>query len=108
MKIFIYGAGASKGSQPHAPNPSLVAPLTNDLFSLTYESSAREVGLTPNKLTIYRQAVESSESLETWLTNWWSTAQLIEDKNLQQAHLSQFGRITLYLWWLLYKISNYS
>jgi hypothetical protein len=108
MKIFVFGAGASKGSQPGIGNLSLHAPLTDELFNSSYANFANEVGLTSELLEQYRNGAKGSESLEIWLTNWWSRIQAVDDINFRQANLSRFGQISLYLWLLLYNVSTYA
>jgi len=44
MKIFIFGAGASQGSQK-----DLDSPLIDELFDEKYHEIAKEIGLNPEK-----------------------------------------------------------
>jgi hypothetical protein len=54
MKVFIFGAGASQGSQLTTPHDEFKAPLTNELFNKYYEKHAEEVSLYQANLDIYR------------------------------------------------------
>ena len=108
MKIFIFGAGASLGSQGKIPysNPSLQAPLVDELFKPVYQNSAFQI-LSATEFAECQKAVEGIEnkSVEKWLTQEWNSIDSISDAMVKNAQRALFGHILFYIWNLLRMVS---
>ena len=104
MKVFIFGAGASVGSQgPRCGGP--LALLINDLFDRRYEPYAHQAGLTDAHLEAFDLGIRSaSGDLEGWLTDKWTQSRLLTPRSRQAQQLS-FGRIAFYMWAMLSRVS---
>jgi len=108
MKIFIFGAGASLGSQDRtigSLDPSFHAPLVDQLFNPTYKKYSNNT-LNESEFEECKNAVKSCGSLERWLTERWEAIQALRDENSKQAEKAFFGGITFYLWFLLQAVSS--
>ena len=105
MRVFIFGAGASLGSQENS-NPGTKAPLTNQLFDDAYSAIAGQISLTPSDLARYRSSVPANSSLEAWLTDRWNEIPTKKTPATQASLRKVFGAITFYIWWLMQNVSN--
>lgn len=106
-KVFIFGAGASLGSQQeYIHNQELLPPLSNDLFRNEYVGYAQQLGLSMEDFKRYRTEIEEAESVEQWLTSLWDSANKQKTERNKKAIQSEFGKITYYMWRLLQVVSN--
>ena len=108
MKIFIFGAGASRGAQPDNVHEHAIAPLTDELFNARYQKFASMVGLSEPSMNIYRDSISKAKSLEEWLTNEWSKTESIQEvwsKNAQRGLLAQ---IAFYIWLVLRNVTSWT
>ena len=105
MKVFIFGAGASKGSQDFK-TPALTAPLIDELFSKNYEQFAREVGFSKSDLDFCREKVTEIQSLEKWLSSRWTDLNNGGEAKKFFAERAFFGRLTFYIWKVLLAVSE--
>ncbi|MEX0616651.1 MAG: hypothetical protein WD231_02425 [Candidatus Woykebacteria bacterium] len=104
MKVYIFGAGASKGSQVHTVVTE--SPVTNDLFNSQYADRAKEVGLSTKDLESLAKDVSGYESLEDYLTERWLNVQKLKKPWQKESEMRLFGRIALYVWNLLRAVSD--
>ena len=105
MKVYIFGAGASKGSQGNYAS-SVKAPLINEIFNESYAGFAEGVGLSRNELKyIEEQVIAAGLSVEEWLTRRWDLIKSIKTVPSRHAEQKFFGRITCYLWWMFQNVS---
>lgn len=106
MKVFIFGAGASFGSQPEAVSGDKKAPLTRNLFDEQYQSVASGVGIREDDLASYREQIKSSGmSLEAWLTKKWEEKKEYIDQ-FRRIEDTKFGQLVFYLWRLFQLVSD--
>jgi len=106
MQVFIFGAGASKGSQlSDAFAEDHRAPLVNDIFDPRYNSHAHNVHLPLSQMEEYRNSLPPDGSLEEWLTDWWERSESA-GRQRQHADKADFGRISFYMWQLFQAVSN--
>lgn len=105
MKVFVFGAGASKASQ----NPTTYgrggadsAPLADDLFSEQYQGALMQ-GLTIDINECRQQTTD--KGVEEWLTEKWKSIESLTTERARHAERSWFGHINLYLWNILSKVS---
>ncbi len=109
MKIFIFGAGASKGSQGQVDNPSFVSPLTDELFDDEYRGYATygqyEI-LSKAELSKCAEESKNNGSVEQWLTQRWNNINNFTQLRTQSAEKIFFGRLTFYIWQLLQAVST--
>ena len=101
MQLFIFGAGASFGSQGAV---DLRAPLINNLFSGDYANAAMTAGFRGAELRELMTALGPSGDLEAWLTMQWEGLEQLKGKS-RQARQMQFGRIAFYIWLILVQAS---
>ena len=106
MKVFIFGAGASLGSQGPTPysNESLRAPLVDQLFEPRYGDSAHNI-LSDEDFQQGRLAAQSG-SLEKWLTQRWEQIESLKQDINKTSERAFFGRICFYIWNLLQRVST--
>ncbi|MDD5566705.1 MAG: hypothetical protein PHH01_00765 [Patescibacteria group bacterium] len=110
MKVFIFGAGASKGSKkpthsiPDNVLKSRVSPITDELFNQEYESYAGEVKLSTSNLVRYRNEIKEHESLEKWITEKWNNKNSHSDFR-KKGENGEFGKISMYIWRLFQGVS---
>ncbi|MBI5876660.1 MAG: hypothetical protein HZB53_03340 [Chloroflexi bacterium] len=106
MKVFIFGAGASRGAFEHDHSDSaLVAPLVDELFETRYDRHATSI-LEAGDLDECRQGLIKYGSVEKWLTERWERVQRFEQPSSQQSERAFFGRISHYVRRLLQWVSN--
>lgn len=101
MKIYIFGAGASLGSQEpilSTDNP-MRAPLIDELFEDRYSSFATYT-LEKEKLEFFRKEISSREdkSLEKWLETQWNNIEKITPIQSRKSQKRLFGHVLFYLW----------
>lgn len=106
MKVFIFGAGASKASQVDFIKISERSPLMDELFNDVYQVYAEMVGLTNSELNYCREGVGSVGSVEKWLTDRWEKVSTYKTVRTQDTERNFFGRAALYIWLSLLKISE--
>src|SRR4051812_4583557 len=106
MRVFVFGAGASLGSQvpERAVGTRERAPLVNDLFSEAYAGASNGL-LTPKQLEQIRAEVDRAPSLEDWLTARWDAIPTKTVATIQESEKAFFGRVTFYVWQLMMQIS---
>lgn len=107
MKIFVFGAGASQGSQI-GKNIKPKAPTVDKLFDAeNYHEYAEDTGLSRLDLSSYQEDVRRAGSLEGWLTQIWEKEiKSREDKPKNWNRIKMFGKLTIYVWWLMQKVSE--
>lgn len=117
MKVFIFGAGASKGSQKQVasdPGFGLAPPLVNELFlprfanynlSGPYVQPSRYF-LSPAEWSECAYNAEQKKSLEQWLTKRWSEIDAKKQTTSKFAERAFFAKVAFYIWNLLQAISN--
>src|SRR5260370_35432486 len=109
MKIFIFGAGAYKGSQGQVDNPSFVSPLTDELFDEEYRGYATygqyEI-LSKSELSKCANESKKMGSVEQWLTQRWNNISNFSQPRNQKVEKIFFGRVTFYIWQLLQAVSS--
>lgn len=109
MKVFIFGAGASKSSQEAlglANSNNRAAPLVDELFDERYAEYAKQIGLSLSDLAEYHHDSSGWESLEQWLTSKWENINKISVEGIKKAEYAEFGRLTFYVWRTLQLVSN--
>lgn len=106
MKVFIFGAGASLGSQneKYAKGSQHRAPLVDELFDIAYKDYAVDI-LSPDDLTDSNIALKENQTIEQWLTTRWENIKN-KDEKTKHAELAFFGRVTIYIWKLMLSISE--
>lgn len=106
MKVFIFGAGASLGSQDlEIPETHLRAPLINNLFDSQYNTHAAEVRVSYSRLDELKKLI-GDESLEEWLTKEWTRLDELNSKEALAQGRKLFGDLALYIWWLMVRVST--
>ncbi|MFA6042317.1 MAG: hypothetical protein WCV85_04355 [Patescibacteria group bacterium] len=117
MKLFIFGAGASRGStNKNVEHNSLQAPLANELLDDIYKSYADALDLNIDVLRAdYKKYKEEAllnkqvVSLETWMTDLWHKAHAGAGSLTSEIITSYrgfLGRFAHYLRWMLQEISQ--
>ncbi len=105
MRVYVFGAGASQGSQQPGIGPERrIAPLMNQLFAPQYAEYADKVSLTPNELRDLHQSIGETP-IEDWLTERWAAIEGLRTPQAKQAAQTQFGRLTFYVWRMFLEIS---
>ncbi len=109
MKIYIFGAGASLGSQKdkYSKDSLVRAPLVNELFDPRYGESALYM-LTPEELSEFREEIERqpNRSVEEWLGERWNRIESIPSRARKESEKKLFGHIVLYIWNVLRRVSD--
>lgn len=106
MKVFVFGAGASKGAQSITLDKQYQAPLANELFAPQYQDYAVQTLLTPDVMEQYRLESDNVGSVEKWLTQKWDKINSYQSSSKIRRERSSFGHITFYVWRLLQQISS--
>lgn len=107
MKIFVFGAGASQGSQEGLSLPSndeRRAPLVDELFSPQYRF--RTLFLSDEEFAECRQGTLDCGSVEQWLSERWERVESLKEERTKVAEKAFFGKLTFHLWVLLQKVSH--
>jgi len=100
MKVFIFGAGASKGIGTIS-GTKLTFPITSELFDDTYmeflsnRASHNDARFDFSQL-VRKISVEGD--LESYLTKKWENANKKKHKLYQKKEIKWFGGIGLYIW----------
>jgi len=107
VKVFVFGAGASLGSQEHDPNirGRHRAPLVDELFAPDYQHHATLI-LTDDELAECRQLSPQARSVEAWLTERWQAIDAIPNPFYADAERGFFGSVTMYAWLMFSEIST--
>lgn len=104
-KVFIFGAGASTGSQETGTNHYVISPITDNLFISMYNSYWGMFGITEKEAKQVEDGIKKLGSLEKWLNNFWDELQN-KTAASQQRDLNKLGKFTLYIWWLMQQVSQ--
>lgn len=105
MKIFIFGAGASRGAQDNLLGElGLKCPTTEDFFSQEYKKYAKDVDFTEEQLTEFTRD-RNNENLEKWLTEKWDK-EIEHGSGLQNRNTLLFGEFTFYIWSIIWNLSK--
>lgn len=112
MKVFVFGAGASRGSQDYpgghgqddASLSERTSPLVNELFEGAYSHHGRLIGLTGAIMDEVRKGV-AARGVEGWLTSEWESIHRLPAA-AKQAKRDLFGRFAFYLWSLFLEVSQ--
>jgi len=108
MKVYIFGAGASLGSQEKQEMPdNHAAPLVDQLFDPKYEAYANEVYVSPAKIRAFKDKIGDTP-LEPWLTAEWTRLGEPHGKETLAAGRKDFGDLALYIWRMMSTISRNS
>lgn len=109
MKIYVFGAGASLGSQnPEQPLTSQSrAPLIDEIFSPRYKDLALHI-LSASELATFNTEIEKrpDKSVESWLEEQWNVIPTIPSTANKNSQTRLFGRKAMYLWNVLRMVSN--
>lgn len=108
MRIFIFGAGASKGAQQGVVHDIAKAPLTNELFDIRYQNFADMVGLSEATMNNYRQQISGFPFFEDWLTKEWNDIKLKKETRTRDAQKGFLAQIAFYIWLLLINVSKWT
>lgn len=108
MKIFIFGAGASRGAQQGNVHEYAIAPLTNELFNPRYQQFANIVGLSEASMNTYRDEISKVESFEKWLTAEWDKTELIKEIWAKEAQKGLLAQIAFYIWLVLRSVTKWT
>lgn len=107
MQIYIFGAGASSGSQIGVEDTKKLSPLVDNLFSDEYESYARDMKLSDNdRASIIKLLSTHDSSIEEVLNTLWIAARDHPKPLTQSAYVGIFGRIANYLRYLFQAVSE--
>lgn len=108
MKVFIFGAGASLGSQGvDFERLHVKAPLVSDLADPRYSDIADYVGLSQDFLSsLQAEILKSNKSLEQCLTDRWDKINTLNSESKKRTERKFFGQFTFYLWRLLQGVSE--
>jgi hypothetical protein len=110
MKIFIFGAGASLGSQNGRYGQESVyrAPLMDELFHHRYRKIARDYLLDDTLLDKFELEISHREdkSVEKWLSEKWVSLKDIKSEDKKRAEINVFGKIVFYIWNVLRIVST--
>lgn len=99
MKIFIFGAGASRDAQHRQAYHNAIPPLANELFDPRYKEFANMVGLLDPTLSTYRQKIAGFAYFEDWLTGEWDKTQSLHEvrtRDAQKGFLAQLYLVNTY------------
>lgn len=105
MKIFIFGAGASLGSQADNIEVHLKAPLVDNIFDDQYHRYATDV-YTSAALIKQLKSDIGATSLEEWLTKEWDSLSTKKSREALAAGRKRFGATVLYIWRLMAMVST--
>ena len=101
MKVFVFGAGASQGSQGALAPGELKSPLVNELFEEAYRG-CNIAFLTEEHLEQCRN--RGPLSVEDWLTERWERVSTFQSQK-RQSESAFFGKVAFYLWELFRNVS---
>lgn len=107
MNVFVFGAGASLGSQdPHmyGRDSPLRAPLVDQLFDLHYQQHGANI-LVGDDYSECRDGTAAAGSAEKWLTQQWERIEQLSQPQSKAAEWALFGRLAFYIWHFLQLVS---
>lgn len=104
MRVYIFGAGASKGAQPNNVGDQRTAPLMDELFRPSYREYTALTGLTDADLTVLRADI-GDQPVENWLTAEWQRVENYGPQR-QQAGRVRLARLAFYIWHMFLAIST--
>lgn len=107
MKVFVFGAGASFGSQDFNTD-DFHPPLTDNLFKTPYMTDyANLLGINEAELKQIQDNLNSSgKSFEEYFTDHWVSIDQLKNPLTKKARKRYFAKITFYLWMMLVKASQ--
>ncbi len=105
MHLYVFGAGASQGSQQRGVPTLLKAPLVNELFANQYKDYAKDVALLNVELQSLRVSIGKG-SVEEWLTNEWDRINALHTATSRQGWKTLFGKLVFYIWRLFLGVSE--
>ncbi|KKR16435.1 MAG: hypothetical protein A3D82_01725 [Candidatus Levybacteria bacterium RIFCSPHIGHO2_02_FULL_40_29] len=108
MRVFIFGAGASKGSQHRVIHDSFVPPLSNELFDPKYSQFAHMVGLMDPDMNRCRDSISKFSSFEEWLTDEWEKVKDLKEVRTRDAKKGFLAQIAFYIWITLVNVSKWT
>lgn len=108
MKIFIFGAGASRDAQHRVVHDNAIPPLTNELFDQRYSEFARIVGLLDPAMSTYRNQAAGFGYFEDWLTHEWEKIQTLKTLSSRDAQKGFLAQILFYIWLILINASKWT
>lgn len=110
--IYVFGAGASAGSQQSVGSPgygsrarSNAAPLVDELFDQKYVDHADFIDLSRSELAEIRNQISPVKSVEKWLTEEWNSSQDLHPE-IALAKRRIFGKIVFYIWRIVVAVSR--
>ena len=108
MKLFIFGAGASRDAQHGMVHDIAIPPLTNELFDPRYSEMAKSVGLSDPRMNTLRNEIAKYAYFEEWLTNEWDKTKTFKEQRTINAQRGLLGRVLFYIWLVLIKVSEWN
>lgn len=108
MRVFIFGAGASKGAQQGTVHEHRIAPLTNELFDPRYKVYADMVGLNDTLMNVCRENISKFISFEEWLTSEWNKISSFKEVATRDAQKGFMAQIAFYIWLTLLGVSKWT
>lgn len=105
MHLYIFGAGASQGSQQEGVPHLTKAPLVNELFADQYKDYAHDVALLDVDLQNIRGAIGKGP-VEEWLTREWDRINALRTAASRQASKTLFAKLVFYIWRLFLGVST--
>jgi len=108
MKIFVFGAGASLGSQiGKGFSDWEKSPLINNLFDKVYADEYPSRLLSASDLEDAKDTIKSRNlTLEEWLTKRWEDIAIIPRKAKRRSERAYFGALIFYMWNLFQGVSK--
>lgn len=108
MKVFVFGAGASKDAQHGTVHNDSIPPLTNELFDPRYSDMAKAVGLTDPVMNSLRNKIAEYAYLEDWLTEEWSKIKSLKEMRTINAQKGFLAQVLFYIWLVLIHVSKWN
>lgn len=105
MDVYIFGAGASLGSQGDGSYGHHAAPLINNLFDDIYIENAKVIRVSPERIQQLKRLI-GSQPLEKWLTEEWQRILAVQSREARFAGQKLFGDLALYIWWTMVGVST--
>ena len=107
MKVFVFGAGASYGSQDFDLTKAY-PPLTDEIFKTPYINEYEKLlGIGRAEFDqIQKKINESDKSFEEYFTDHWISMEKLKNTQIKEARKRYFVKITLYLWMMLANASQ--
>lgn len=108
MKLFIFGAGASRDAQHGNVYDNVIPPLTNELFDIRYAEYANRVGLSNPEMNTLRNKIAEFAYLEEWLTGEWEKIKNLKEIRSINAQKGFLAQVLFYVWVLLVSVSKWN